>query len=180
MSRADQVQQIDDIVDAWWERLRGHPLLDRVYFAATNAGEFSAVWHSIGVLRAIRGRWTWSDAARFSAIMGLESLIVNQGVKRLFGRVRPSTAADNTSDLHLRQPVTSSFPSGHSSAAFCAAILLAPASRAPTAVRVVAGLVSTSRIHVRLHHASDVAAGAVTGVALGRIAARLVRRQRLT
>ncbi len=172
--RVDSIQDVDDAVDAWWEQWRGHPVLDRVFFAATNAGEFSVLWHGLGVARAASGRWDWRTAVRFSAAIGLESLVVNQGVKRLFGRVRPSTAADNESALHLRQPITSSFPSGHASAAFCAATLLAPTSRLPFAVRGLAAIVATSRIHVRLHHASDVAGGAVTGALLGRAFRRFV------
>ena len=95
------------------------------------------VWHAAGVARVLTGRWTWRDAARFSAVMGVESLIVNQGIKRIFGRVRPATAADNTTDRHLRQPITSSFPSGHASAAFCAASVLARSSPAPRVLREV-------------------------------------------
>ena len=151
-------------------------MIDRAFFAATNAAEFSMLWHALGLVRVVRGRWTWRDALRFSTVMGAESLLINQGVKRLFRRVRPATAADNPSELHLRQPATSSFPSGHSSAAFTAAEYLAPGSTAPLAVRALALMVSTSRIHVRLHHASDVAGGIAAGIAIGRIARRFVRR----
>jgi len=172
--RVGSVQALDDTVDDWWEQWRGQPVLDRVFFTATNAGEFSALWHGMGLARALRGGWSWRTAVRFSAAIGLESLIVNQGIKRLFGRGRPSTAADNDSELHLRQPITSSFPSGHASAAFCAAAMLAPTSRVPLVVRGIAATVATSRIHVRLHHASDVTGGALTGALLGRVFRRFL------
>ena len=174
----DRVQAVDNRIDEWWNRWRGNAVLDKVFFAATNVGEFSVIWHAWGVQRAIRCRWTWGEAARFSAVIGLESLLVNQGIKRLFGRVRPSTAAENTTELHLRQPVTSSFPSGHASAATVAAVLLTPASSAPWAVRLAAAAVSGSRVHVRLHHASDVAGGVATGLVLGRVARAVLARTR--
>jgi membrane-associated phospholipid phosphatase len=34
----------------------------------------------------------------------------------------------------------------------------------------LAGIVATSRPYVRIHHASDIVGGAVTGLALGRLA----------
>ncbi|HCB34797.1 MAG TPA: hypothetical protein DEP69_06580 [Acidimicrobiaceae bacterium] len=108
--------------------------------------------------------------------MALESLIVNQGIKRLFGRARPGAASANDTPHQLRQPITSSFPSGHASAAFCAAAVLSHRSRLAPLYRAAAILVSASRIHVRLHHASDVLAGAVIGEAIGRAAVRLMRR----
>ncbi|MEZ5218677.1 MAG: phosphatase PAP2 family protein [Ilumatobacteraceae bacterium] len=70
-----------------------------------------------------------SSCPRF---LGVESLLVNQGLKRLFRRDRPTTTGDDR--YRVRQPSTSSFPSGHASAAFFAARLLtrrSPASWAP-------------------------------------------------
>ncbi len=168
---------LDLAIDKWWDRLRGNELADRVMYGASNVAEFSLVWHLLGGVRALSPRRKVSDAARFSALMSLESLIVNQGIKRLFSRTRPGSAADNTTAHQLRQPITSSFPSGHASAAFCAAAVLSHRSRLAPLYRTAAVLVSASRIHVRLHHASDVLAGAVIGEAIGRAAVRLLRRK---
>ena len=73
----------------------------------------------------------------------------------------------------LRRPRTSSFPSGHATSGFLAASLLAEDSATPLTWYALAGVVAASRVHVRIHHASDVVAGAVMGVAAG----RLVRRR---
>jgi undecaprenyl-diphosphatase len=40
----------------------------------------------------------------------------------------------------------------------------------------LAGLVSASRVYVRMHHASDVVAGAAFGLALGVVARRVLPR----
>ena len=69
----------------------------------------------------------------------------------------------------LRQPVTSSFPSGHASAAVLAATLLTERSKFKPLWYGLAGIVATSRIHVRIHHASDVIAGAIVGFGLSRV-----------
>ncbi|WP_420626031.1 phosphatase PAP2 family protein [Candidatus Poriferisodalis sp.] len=176
MSAARQIARFDNAVDRWWEVLRGRKWVDRVMYGASDVGEFSQLWHVLGAIRALGPRREASDALRFSALMALESLVVNQGIKRLFARRRPDTAADNPTNHRLRQPITSSFPSGHASAAFCAAAVLSRRSRLGPLYRLAATIVATSRIHVRLHHASDVIAGAAVGEVIGRVAARLMRR----
>ena len=173
---AQQIARFDRAVDRWWEFLRGRKLIDRVMYGASDVGEFSQIWHVLGAIRALGPRREASDALRFSALMALESLVVNQGVKRLFARRRPGTAAENPTQHRLRQPITSSFPSGHASAAFCAAVVLSRGSRLGPLYRLAAAIVAVSRIHVRLHHASDVIAGAAVGEAIGRLASRLMRR----
>lgn len=173
---AQQIARFDRAVDRWWEVLRGRKLMDRVMYGASDVGEFSQIWHVLGAIRALGPRREASDALRFSALMALESLVVNQGVKRLFARRRPGTAAENPTQHRLRQPITSSFPSGHASAAFCAAVVLSRGSRLGPIYRLAAAIVAVSRIHVRLHHASDVIAGAAVGEAIGRLASRLMRR----
>ena len=171
-----RIARFDATVDRWWQVLRGRTIVDRVMYSASNVGEFSQLWHVLGAARALSPRRQVSDAFRFSALMALESLVVNQGIKRLFARRRPGSASENPTRHPLRQPITSSFPSGHASAAFCAAAVLSRGSRLGPLYRVLATIVAVSRIHVRLHHASDVIAGALVGEIFGRIAGRLMRR----
>lgn len=166
----ESVDRLDDAVDAWWDRLRGHAAIDRVYYAASEAADFSVLWHTAGVIQAI----VEDDpkiAIGLSAALGIESALVNGPVKSMFKRSRP--VQDVPRPHKLRQPKTSSFPSGHASAAMVAAAIL---SRGPggAAWYAVAGLVATSRIHVRIHHASDVVGGAIVGAALGAVARRVL------
>ena len=143
-------------------------MVDRLFFGASNLGDFSLIWHIVGGLRALPPGRKPGSAIRFSTLLGIESLLVNQGIKRLFVRNRPGSADENTTKHQLREPVTSSFPSGHASAAFCASTVLANRSKFGSMWHLVAAVVSCSRIHVRLHHASDVAAGACLGFLLGK------------
>ena len=110
-----------------------------------------------------------SDQVLLLAILiGAESLVVNQGVKRLFKRTRPT--ADGEDGLKVRRPTTSSFPSGHSSAAAFAATMLATWDGKRTRRRLVhrvASIVGVSRAYVRIHHGSDVVGGFVVGTLLG-------------
>src|SRR4029453_1553646 len=100
-------------------------------------------------------------ALRTSGALGLESLLVNVGIKTLVRRHRPLPELELPH--HLRIPRTSSFPSGHASSAFVAAALLSDGSRAKPLYYALATVVAVSRIHVRIHHASDVVGGVVIG-----------------
>jgi undecaprenyl-diphosphatase len=108
-------------------------------------------------------------------LLGAESLLVNQGLKRLFRRPRPTVEGDPR--YAVRRPLTSSFPSGHASAAAFNAVLLTgwDGRRSAPLWWGLALIVATSRAYVRIHHASDVAAGLATGAVLGLAARRLVR-----
>ena len=89
----------------------------------------------------------------------------------------PAThAAGGRLPYGMRRPITSSFPSGHAAAAFAAAALLSAGARRPARLgwHLLAGAVAASRVYVRLHHPSDVLAGAALGAAYGRLARRFL------
>jgi undecaprenyl-diphosphatase len=107
--------------------------------------------------------------------IGAESLIVNQGLKRIFRRRRPTENGDERFDI--RRPLTSSFPSGHASAAaFAATVLIGwDGRRSAPLWGSLAVTVATSRAYVRIHHASDVVAGVAVGATMGLVARRVFR-----
>jgi undecaprenyl-diphosphatase len=169
------VDRFDEFADAQLERLRGNPVADLIFTTATHVGDFSLIWHAIGIGRGIaRGRP--DQVFVLAALLGAESLVVNQGVKRLFRRDRPTTTGDER--LRVRRPSTSAFPSGHaSSAAFAATILTSwDGRRLGVLWWSVAAVVGVSRAYVRIHHPSDVAGGAVVGITLGLATRTLLRR----
>lgn len=172
------IAAFDEAADEWLERWRGHPGLDRVMTAATHAGEFSLIWHASSLTRGLaRGR---PDQIVALAIgIGAESLIVNQLLKRIFRRPRPTTGGDDRFDI--RTPLTSSFPSGHASAATFAAVTLIgwDGRRWAPLWGPMAAIVAMSRPYVRIHHASDIVGGVVAGAAMGLAARRAFRAARL-
>jgi len=170
----ERVTALDERVDKWLERHRS-PALDRVFYSLSSAADHGLLWHAIGVAQAVRTA-NPAFALRFSAALGVESAITNGGVKSLFRRVRPSEHFEHEEPLPygMRRPITSSFPSGHAATAFmCAAVLGKGRATAP-AWFALAALVAGSRVYVRMHHASDVAAGAALGLALAPLARRFV------
>jgi membrane-associated phospholipid phosphatase len=167
--------RFDEWTDARLELIRGNPYADAVFTTASTLGEFSLIWHATNVARGVTGIGTARQIPLFAALVGAESLVVNQGIKRLFRRRRPTEAGDDR--FPVRRPATSSFPSGHaSSAAFAATVLTGwDGRRLAPLWWTLATTVAVSRAYVRIHHASDVAAGLTTGAALGLAAGRLLR-----
>jgi undecaprenyl-diphosphatase len=167
-----KVEEFDRRVDKELDRLRANPVTDRIMYAATELGDFSLIWHLIGVAKGLRSDRDAADTVRIAAILGVESLLVNGVIKSFFRRTRPEW--DQERSFKIRKPRSSSFPSGHASSAFTAAAIL---SQSAPKLRPVwyatAAVVATSRAHVRIHHGSDVVGGVVTGITLGRIATRL-------
>ena len=164
--------RFDDAFDARLERLRGHPVADGVFRAASGLGDWSVIWLLVGAAWGLTSPRRTDRALRMVVLMGAESLVVNQGIKRLFGRARPTEAGDPR--YPVRRPATSSFPSGHASAGFFAATLLTESEPMLAPLWFgLAGVVATSRAYVRIHHGSDIVAGAATGLALAAVAKRL-------
>lgn len=141
---------------------------------ASTIGDFSIVWHVVGLLRSIGSTERFQQALALSVALGIESLIVNQGIKRLFRRERPTTSGDDRFDV--RTPSTSSFPSGHASSATFAAIILTSFTGFPLALLwcIIALVVALSRVVVRIHHLSDIVGGIATGAVLGAIALPII------
>jgi undecaprenyl-diphosphatase len=166
-----RVARFDGRVDALFDPLRGHPVADRTFYAASELGDFSLVWLILGALRGLRSERDWHAAVRAGLGLCAESVLVNVGIKSLFRRTRPPWETNHP--MRLRRPRTSSFPSGHATSAFAAAGLLSEEDPLWPAYYAIAVVVATSRVYVKIHHASDVLAGAVLGVALGRIGRRL-------
>jgi undecaprenyl-diphosphatase len=164
----EEIKRFDDAVDRALDRVRG-PGVDAVVYRVSSAADHSLLWHACGAATALT-RGDVKFAVRFAGAMGAESLLTNGVVKTMFGRIRPREYADIEFHHGLHRPITSSFPSGHATAAFCAATLLGGGGWYALATSVAA-----TRVYVRLHHASDVAAGAAFGLVLGAAFRRFVR-----
>jgi undecaprenyl-diphosphatase len=75
-------------------------------------------------------------------------------------------------------PRSAAFPSGHATAAFaCATVLAALAPRAAPVFVVLAAAIAYSRLYVGVHWPLDVVAGAVLGVATGLLLLAAARRR---
>lgn len=164
----------DSAGDRILEPLRTNKITNSVFGIASTVGDFSILWHITGLLYAIGSMHRLHQAIALSIALGAESIIVNQGVKRIFRRERPTVSGDDRFDV--RTPSTSSFPSGHASSATVAAIILIWMTGFPLAILwiIMAGVVALSRVVVRIHHLSDIVGGVITGAILGAIAVPII------
>jgi membrane-associated phospholipid phosphatase len=168
-----RIVELDELVDERVDRVRGNPVLDKVMYGASELGDWSLLWHAIGAGQALLPGRDPMTAVRLSAILGVESLLVNGAIKSLFRRHRPVWEEDRPRPHRVRTPQSSSFPSGHASSAFTAAAVLSQGDPLWPVYYAIAVTVASSRVYVKVHHASDVLAGAALGIGLGALARRV-------
>ena len=147
------------------------PVLDRVLPPLTRSADHGVLWLALAGLLAVTGH-------RRAAVRGLASLALASGTanvpaKLSVQRPRPTLHGVPLPRQLLRQPTTSSFPSGHSAsaAAFAAGVALESPWVGVPVVALACG-VAYGRVHTGVHYPGDVLAG----VGLGAGAAVAVRR----
>jgi undecaprenyl-diphosphatase len=157
------LSSIDEAVDAAFEPLRGHPQIDNAAAVISNLADYGLVWVALAALKSRRRGPNRRRAIFALATAGFSSLIVSRIVKAAVARERPEDHLNAT----VRTPTSSSFPSGHTTAAFCTAFVLADSDLQTTANVAFATAVAASRVHLRAHHPTDVIGGAAIGSVLG-------------
>jgi membrane-associated phospholipid phosphatase len=181
--RADTaVGRFDRAVDDWFEiHLRTNKVANAVFYGASALGDHGILWILLATTQAARRArqgapvQAWrTTLLRDVGALAVESALVNGPVKWVFRRERPVQEAPRP--MRLRQPRTSSFPSGHATAAFFGAALLRDDDPIWPLYYALAVVTASSRVHVRIHHASDVVAGIALGAVLGEVARRVLPR----
>ncbi|MDH6574498.1 phosphatase PAP2 family protein [Kitasatospora sp. MAP5-34] len=151
--------------------LRGaDPWLPRL----SRAADHGVLWlTSAAVLGA-----TGSRTARRAALRGVGSVLLASATANIFAKGatrRPRPEIDPVPVVRrlLRQPVSSSFPSGHSAsaAAFATGLALESPLLGVVAAPVAAGVMA-SRVYVGVHYPGDVLAGAALGAAVAALTLR--------
>ncbi|MEU3984351.1 phosphatase PAP2 family protein [Streptomyces sp. NPDC026672] len=152
------------------------PGAERVLPRLSRSANHGVLWFAtaaaVAASRTPRAR---RAAVRGIASLSLASLTINTVGKRSVRRARPQLDPVPLVRRLKRQPITTSFPSGHaaSAAAFVAGVALeSPAWGA--VVAPVAFSVAMSRVYTGVHFPSDVLAGAALGAGAAFALRRLV------
>jgi undecaprenyl-diphosphatase len=170
MSEDGSLARIDEAVDNAFEPLRGKEPFDRAASALSNLSDYGLIWMLLGLLKMRRKGPQRRRAFLALGAAGFSSLIASRLVKQAVQRERP----EEHLDANVRTPTSSSFPSGHTTAAFCTACVLAETEEGTAVAIAFASAVAASRVHLRAHHPTDVLGGAVLGSALGLVLRPLV------
>ncbi len=150
------------------------PVGDRYMTILSDLGE-GLGWVGAGIALTMLGGRKGRRAGLATAVASLSTThLVQRIIKPVFRRQRPHIGRD-VMVVGIRT-TDASFPSGHSASSFAAATALAIfyPRLAPVVFTLAAG-VGASRVHLGHHFPSDVAVGAVIGVASGAFVAWLLK-----
>ncbi|MGZ4233855.1 MAG: phosphatase PAP2 family protein [Solirubrobacteraceae bacterium] len=155
------------------------PTLDAAMSRPERAADYSRLSLLSATLLGLGG----GPEGRRAATMGVASLAVtatvaNVVVKPLGRRTRPDRIASSVPFArHVRMPGSTSFPSGHTAAAFASAAAVGHVlSMAGVPLRILAAAVGYSRIHTGVHYPGDVVAGALLGTVLANLTTKTLER----
>lgn len=161
----------------------GSPFMDAVMPFITMLGEHGFVWIALAAVLLISKKTRGWGIAMLVAL-AIVYVLGMWVVKPIVARPRPFMAVSGY-PLLIDAPSGYSFPSGHASSSFAAAVVFCfiPAikKRWKIAAVVLAVLIAFSRLYLFVHYPSDVAAGIALGIVGGLAVAcayRAIQRKR--
>jgi undecaprenyl-diphosphatase len=141
-------------------------MVDQFFVFISFLGNYAIVWFALAVTIATRQtkRAKMIILDTFTALAF--SFLITTVLKLLFRLPRPSYQLPATNYC----PSDFSFPSGHASTSFAAAVVLARFDpKRKWIYFALAGLISYSRIYLSCHHLADVIVGAILGVLVAKL-----------
>jgi undecaprenyl-diphosphatase len=139
-------------------------LLDGIAVRFSALGDQGALWVAAGVVVGLAAGEPWAIPLVAGIVWG--TLGVNYAIKCAVRRERPAARAGR--GPLIAAPSSPAFPSSHAamSAAGAIALSLYAPALAPL-FATLAVLMAASRVHLRVHHVSDVVAGLAVGACTG-------------
>lgn len=136
------------------------------------------IWILLGVILLFFKKTRRAGLCVLAALL-INAVVVNLCIKPLVSRIRPFDIKAGI-ELILLPPTDYSFPSGHTSASFAAAMSVWFYNRKwGIFALVVASLIGFSRLYLYVHYPTDVVCGALFGVAAAKVAKILICREQI-
>lgn len=182
----DSFLSFDLSVFQWIQGIQ-NDFLDAVLVGITTLGNAGAIFIVLGLGLFITKKYR---KAGFAVIVALLVMLICNDLflKEFFARPRPFNLFDSDPQKYaewgrayiypelVNKPSSYSFPSGHTSSAFAAAIALLWQNRKwGVPVTIFAALMGFSRIYVEVHYCTDVIAGVVSGAVCALVAVLIVK-----
>lgn len=174
----DFLTELEGAVLLWIQAYLRGPVTDAFFVFYTTLGNTGLCWI---LLSAAMLCFRKTRKAGVAGLLGLllGFLCTNVTIKPLVARVRPWLVVEGLTAL-VAEHDPHSFPSGHTCAAFAAAMAWWPnlPKRWANTALVCAAIMGFSRLYVGVHFPTDVLAGVVIGCLCGWLASCLVKIKR--
>jgi undecaprenyl-diphosphatase len=169
-----QLLRVDLAIRTWivFHRL---PFLTGVMWGLSAIGRGGIVWLLIAAVLTAMNRLRPREWAQLALALVVTSAMTDAVLQPVVGRERPFVRSLDVTVIGDR-PTSGSFPSGHAANAFAGAFVLSRFTAPALAWWVLAGAIAYSRLYLGVHYPSDVAAGALVGIACAVTTLAMVRR----
>lgn len=169
----DSLLGFDLAVFEWVQSIQSH-FLTAIMTTITTLGDEGIIFIVLGLVLLCTKKYR---KAGISVLIALVVMLVfnNLVLKELIARPRPFNLDPEIYDwwhevykyphFNIHQPSSYSFPSGHTSSAFAAAIaVLCHDRKIGIPTTIFAAIMGFSRIYVEVHYCTDVIGGAIVGI----------------
>ena len=158
---SDFIYSIDFAINDFIAEYLSHPILDAIFRIITFLGDAGWFWIALTVSFLL-----FKETRRFGISMAISlifsTLFTNILLKPIVNRPRPYELREIA--LKVSPPHDASFPSGHTSASFAAALALFKENKKlGTPAVILAALIGYSRLYFYLHFFTDVLGGILIG-----------------
>lgn len=158
----------------YWFQTLHNPVLDAIMVFFTKLGDAGLVWIALALVLTFTKKYRKAGITMMFALI-LSLIFCNGFMKNFVARPRPYWIDDSVK-LLVKANTDFSFPSGHTSASFAAAIAfwLYDKKKGIAAI-VVAAIISVSRMYLFMHFPSDVIASVFLGSLYGVLAFFIIK-----
>ncbi len=175
----EYIQSFDDSIILFINEIRGGLFTDSIMKFISFLGNGGWFYILIGLIMILFikrnpniGKW----GIILLVSLAISAIIVNIGIKPYFARIRPFDRL--MLDIIINKPSDYSFPSGHTTAAFGAAVVFLYMNKKIGFFMIIfAILMGISRMYLLVHFPSDVICGAIIGSITSIIVCKIFRKK---